>query len=156
MIMDAVLNIWLKFSESINGQKLSNLKVISCASSGYDQNDYEYCKINNIHLTNVPSALNKTVADLAVGLMIATCRQFYNRTNHMIKVGDTKEAPKDYHRYCCNPDSKDLYGSTVGIIGLGTIGKEISKRLKFGFDCNVIYFNGNGKSRKVMIQNMVQ
>ena len=145
---DAILNIWINFSKSINCETLSNLKIISNASSGYPSDDYSYCKKNNIHLTNVPYALNKTVADMTVGLCLATCRQFYHRTKYAKKVGVSKQVPEDLYRYCLKPDSKDLYESTVGIIGLGAVGKQISKRLKFGFDCKVIYFNGKGKKRK--------
>eukprot|EP01083_Nonionella_stella_P009928 28408_1 len=151
---DAILNCWLCVSSSIQNQVLPNCKVISCVSSGFKYADYVYCKKNDVYLTNCPLALNKTAADMAVGLMIATCRQFYHSTNVLRQQGVQGFKLKTLYQSCGeidnvgNPLTKDLNGSTVGIVGLGTIGKEISKRLAFGFDCKCYYFNGKNKKRK--------
>ena len=117
---DAIINCWLGVANAVNDEiKLPNCKVLSCVSSGFKESDLMYCKANGISLTNVPLALNKATSDLVVGLMIATCRQFYHRTK-ILKNGQIKEQTKTFYNQCGdinnlnganteNPLSKDLY-----------------------------------------------
>ena len=152
---DGIINCWIGIAKSINDEiNLPNCKVISCVSAGFKEKDLVFCKRNGISLTNASMALNKATSDLVVGLMIATCKQFFNRTK-ILRSGQLDKQKKTLFHQCGDannptqyPLSKDLYGSVVGIVGLGNIGKEISKRLHFGFDCTVIYFNGADKKRK--------
>ena len=51
-----------------------NLKIVSVFGVGYDGVDIEYCKNNNIIVTNTPNVLTDDVADLALGLMISLSR----------------------------------------------------------------------------------
>lgn len=92
-------------------------------------------KRRGIPLGHTPGVLSNTVADLAVGLMIAASRRFTE--------GRWKMENSDW-----NQDSpvwmlgQDIQGSTVGIVGLGGIGQAIVKRLK-GFEVGKFVYTGH-------------
>lgn len=105
-----------------------NLKIVSRYGVGLDKVDVEYLKEKGIKLTITQNANTNSVADHAVGLMLASahsiCRSDRNLRNHIWE----------------KPISHDLYQSTVGVIGLGAIGKAVVKRLH-GFDCKVLGYD---------------
>lgn len=98
---------------------LPNLEIIASFGVGYDNIDTRSAKARNIRVTNTPNVLNDAVAELTIGLMIALARR--------IPQGD------QYVRQGKWPAGNmglfsELTGKTVGILGLGRIGKEIAVR----------------------------
>jgi lactate dehydrogenase-like 2-hydroxyacid dehydrogenase len=75
--------------------------------------------------------LTETTADLAIGLLLATARRIPEAMLAVRNGEWTTWKPEWMAGY-------DLYGSTVGIIGLGRIGLAVAKRLR-GFDCRILY-----------------
>ena len=143
---DAIMNAWTLTLESSVLRQLPNLKIVSCISSGTNNVDTKYCKENNIKVTNVPSALSETVADMVVGMILATCRNIVHSSNILRVQGkNLLNYPKYSNSLAFAWKTKDLHKSTVGLVGLGGIGKEVSKRLKFGFGSNVIYYEPFGR-----------
>lgn len=108
-----------------------SLKVISTLSVGYDHIDVKACRRRNIAVGNTPGVLTETSADLAVALLLTTARRIPESIAAVRNGEWTTWKPEWMAGY-------DLYGSTVGIVGLGRIGAAVAKRLR-GFDCRLLY-----------------
>jgi D-3-phosphoglycerate dehydrogenase len=105
-----------------------NLKVIARYGVGVDNVDLPAAKAKGIIVTNTPGANSVSVAELALGLMLALARQ----------IPEAVEAVHQgkWPRY----PGISLEGKTVGILGLGAIGKQLARRLA-GFDCKILAFD---------------
>lgn len=101
--------------------KLPNLEVIANIGVGYDRLDIEAVARRGIVATNTPDVLTEEVADLTVGLLIATIRRIPQGERH-IREGEWMKRPF--------PNSPSLRGRSVGIVGLGRIGKAVARRLE--------------------------
>jgi lactate dehydrogenase-like 2-hydroxyacid dehydrogenase len=109
---------------SIDGtlmQKLSKLEIVSSFGVGYDNVDTKYAAAHGITVTNTPEVLNEEVADTALGLLLCTVRHF-PQVDRYVRSGKWAEQG-DY------PLSQSLHDRTVGMVGLGRIGKAIARRL---------------------------
>lgn len=104
------------------------LKVIARYGVGFDNVDLEAAKSKNIVVTNTPGANSVSVAELALGLMLALARQ-------IPEAVDAVHQGK-WPRY----SGVSLEGKTIGILGLGAIGKQLARRLT-GFDCKILAFD---------------
>ena len=100
--------------------RLPKLEVICSASVGYDGIPVEYARAKGIPVTNTPDVLNDDVADLAIALMIMTARRLV-ASDRYVRTGKWP-AGGEY------PLASRASGKTVGILGMGRIGKEIGKR----------------------------
>jgi lactate dehydrogenase-like 2-hydroxyacid dehydrogenase len=114
---------------------LPNLEIIATFGVGYDNVDVAEAARRGIVVTNTPDVLNEEVADLAIGLLIATLRQI-PQADRYLRAGRWPQAPF--------PLSSTLRGRRVGIVGLGRIGKAIGKRLE-GFGLQLAY---HGRTRQ--------
>ena len=102
-------------------KNFKNLKIVSVFGVGYDGVDLNFCKKNNIVVTNTPKVLTEDVADLALGLMISLSWKIYDSHKFII---ENKWTEKPF------PLTRSLSDKIVGIVGLGEIGKAFSKRAK--------------------------
>jgi len=104
------------------------LKVISRYGVGVDGIDIEAATKKGIVVTNTPGANSSAVAELTIGLVIALARRICEASSstrnglwpRMVGIG--------------------LKGKTVGLVGLGRIGKEVARRLR-AFECRVLAFD---------------
>lgn len=119
-------------------KNFKNLKIVSVFGVGYDGVDLNFCKKNNILVTNTPKVLTKDVADLALGLMINLSRKIYDSHNFIL---ENKWIKKPF------PLTISLSEKIVGIVGLGEIGKAFSKRAK-SLSMDVVYTGPNKKNTK--------
>lgn len=117
--------------------KAPKLKVIAQASVGYDNIDIEACTERGIKVGNTPDVLADAVADLAHGLVIDCARQIVQGHEH-VKSG--KWGQRKGLGF-----GSDLKGKRLGIIGLGSIGKEIAARAKAS-KMEVVYHNRHQRS----------
>lgn len=118
-----------------------DLKVISCYSVGYDHVDIKEAEKRKIIVTNTPNVLANTTADLTFSLILSAARNIVNADCH-VRKGNWK--------FGWTPDlflGYDVYGSTLGIIGLGEIGTLVAKRAK-GFGMEVLYYS-NSRNHKI-------
>jgi lactate dehydrogenase-like 2-hydroxyacid dehydrogenase len=99
--------------------KLQKLEIIANFGVGYDSIDTNAAKERNIRVTNTPDVLNDAVAEITIGLMIALARRI-PQTDRYVRDG---KWPKGNY-----PLLAELNGKTLGILGLGRIGKEIAAR----------------------------
>jgi len=109
-----------------------NLKVIAAAFKGYDNIDVEQCTSRGIWFTIVPDLLTAPTAELAIGLLIGVIRKMmegdrFIRTSHF-----EGWRPKLY--------GTGLAGNTVGIVGMGALGKAMARRLA-GFEARILHFD---------------
>ncbi|CAN5128905.1 2-hydroxyacid dehydrogenase [soil metagenome] len=118
--------------------QLPNLEIVSNFGVGYDNVDVVEAKRRGIVVTNTPDVLTDEVADLTLGLLLATVRQI-PRAEQYLRAGSWAAKPF--------PLSATLRGRTVGIIGLGRIGKAIATRCAaFGLP---IAYHGRSKQADV-------
>jgi D-3-phosphoglycerate dehydrogenase len=109
-------------------ESADRLKVIARYGVGVDQVDLQAAKEKGIIVTNTPGANSVSVAELALGLMLALARQIPEAV-HSVQQGK-------WPRYA----GVSLEGKTVGILGLGAIGKQLAWRLS-GFDCQMLAYD---------------
>lgn len=110
------------------------LKVVSDISVGYDNFDIDAMKEKNIIGTHTPFVLTETVSDLVLALILSTARRI-TELDQYVKGGKWEKEIGD------ELFGVDIHHATLGIIGLGRIGKSVAKKAKLGFDMNVIYYN---------------
>lgn len=109
------------------------LKVISNYAVGYNNINVKYAISKGIFVTNTPGVLTETTADLTWALILSTCR-LIPQADSFVRKGLFKGwGPLMFL-------GKDVYGKTLGIIGLGRIGKSVAKRAA-GFSMKVLYWD---------------
>ncbi len=109
-------------------QAADRLKVIARYGVGVDGVDLAAAKGKGITVTNTPNANSVSVAELALGLILALARQ--------IPLASAATRQGQWPRLA----GVSLQGKTVGILGLGAIGKQLALRLA-GFDCAVLAYD---------------
>ncbi|NAR85063.1 bifunctional glyoxylate/hydroxypyruvate reductase B [Acinetobacter haemolyticus] len=134
---DAMIGAGRLLNES-NLAPAQKLKIISTVSVGYDNYDVEYLNQRKIWLANTPHVLTETTADLAFSLLLSAARKI-PQLDAWTKQGQWKRTvPTDQF-------GVDVFGKTLGIIGLGHIGAAIARRGFYGFNMNVLYHNRREK-----------
>ncbi|MDO8423734.1 MAG: 2-hydroxyacid dehydrogenase [Parvibaculum sp.] len=116
-----------------------DLKIIACFGSGYESVDVAAAKARGIAVTNTVGANAATVADLAVGLLLASMRHVVYG-DAQIRAG--KWRGDNVAKMLFTPS---VTGRRVGIIGLGAIGRKIGERMA-AFETEIGYFNRSKKS----------
>ena len=116
-------------------EKLPNLKIIGNFGVGYDQVDTGAANRRGIIVTNTPDVLTEEVADTALGLLLMTVRELgqaeqYLRAGNWSRDGDYRLTPAT------------LQDRSIGIVGLGRIGKAIARRCE-AFGRTISYFGRN-------------
>jgi phosphonate dehydrogenase len=106
------------------------LVLIAAALKGYDNFDVAACTRRGVRLTIVPDLLTAPTAELAVGLTIALGRHLIAADAAMRTGGFAGWRPSFY--------GAGLDGSTLGIVGMGALGRAIAARLA-GFGCRLCY-----------------
>ena len=94
-----------------------DLKVVIRAGSGFDNIDIDYLNQHNIYLARIPEPGARAVAELTFGFMIALARQ--------LRVAD--EATREGHWIKTYVEGYLLNGKTLGIVGVGNIGRTVAK-----------------------------
>lgn len=109
----------------------TNLKIISNCAVGYDNIDVEEATRRKIMVTNSPGVLNETTADLTWALLMSIARRIVE-SDKFTREGKFKGwAPMLFL-------GSDVHHSTLGIVGLGRIGRAVAKRAR-GFEMRILY-----------------
>jgi lactate dehydrogenase-like 2-hydroxyacid dehydrogenase len=101
--------------------RLPDLEIVSSFGVGYDHVDSRWAGAHGIVVTNTPDVLTEEVADTALGLLLCTVREF-PQAERYLRAGKWVEK-----NYPLTPAT--LRDRTVGMVGLGRIGKAIARRL---------------------------
>lgn len=104
------------------------LKVISVHGVGYDHVDLEAARAHGVIVANCPGTNDQAVADLAIGLMLSLARH--------IPLADRELRGGIWGGHV----GRELWSKTLGIVGLGRIGRGVAKRAA-GFDMKVLAFD---------------
>ncbi|MBT2679050.1 D-glycerate dehydrogenase [Bacillus sp. ISL-35] len=127
-------------SDKIDEELLSagkNLKVVANLAVGFDNIDLKAATERGIIVTNTPDVLTETTADLTFALLMAAARRIVEAADY-IKAGKWE----GWSPYLLA--GHDVYGKTIGIVGMGKIGEAVARRAK-GFGMDILYHN---RSRK--------
>lgn len=102
--------------------RLPNCRIVASSGVGYDAIDVAACSERGVRVTNTPDVLTGDVADLAVGLLIASHRELVE--------GDRYVRSGDFGRQGPMRLTRSLGGRKVGLVGFGRIGCAICRRIE--------------------------
>jgi glycerate dehydrogenase len=119
-------------------EQLPNLKMISVAMTGSDHVDLEYCRERGIVVSNVPAYSPATVAEHALGLLLALRRKIL--AYHQLLDSDHWYSDEGQTSVFLDHDIYDIHQSRIGIVGTGMIGQAMGK-LTQGLGMDVVYYN---------------
>lgn len=123
-------------SDRIDGEVLDaepGLKVVSNFAVGYDNIDVDAATAHTVMVCNTPGVLTETTADMAWALLMAVAR----------RIGEGSDYVRAGKWQTWGPTlllGRDIHHATLGIIGLGRIGKEVAKRAR-GFDMEILAYD---------------
>lgn len=114
-------------------ERAPRLKVISNFGVGFNNIDLEAASKKSIIVTNTPGVLTDATADAAFALILAVARR--------VVEGDKKTRQGDFRFWApFHFLGREVHGKTLGIVGMGRIGKAVARRAA-GFNMNVIYYD---------------
>jgi glyoxylate reductase len=116
--------------------RFPNLRLVANYGVGYDDIDVEACVARGVAVTNTPGVLDAATADLAMALILATRRR--------VVEGDrfVREGRWGTEWVAGALMGEEVSGSTLGIVGLGRIGRAVARRAR-GFDLRLLYTKQN-------------
>jgi lactate dehydrogenase-like 2-hydroxyacid dehydrogenase len=109
------------------------LKVVSNIAVGYNNFDLAACTRHGVIATNTPDVLNESTADHAWALLLAAARRV-GEAERWLRGGHWKRSTFDMF------PGADVHGKTLGVVGMGRIGRAIARRAE-GFSMRVVYHN---------------
>jgi lactate dehydrogenase-like 2-hydroxyacid dehydrogenase len=115
--------------------RFPRLELVSSFGVGYDNIDVKYAAGHGITVTHTPEVLNEEVADTTIGLLLCTIREF-PQADRFVRAGRWVQKGQ----YPLTPAT--LRDRTIGIVGLGRIGRAIARRLE-GFGVPIVYHSRN-------------
>tara|TARA_B100001057_G_scaffold254869_1_gene255091 strand:+ start:701 stop:1669 length:969 start_codon:yes stop_codon:yes gene_type:complete len=122
------------FFNNLNGK----LKIIAQVGVGYDNISINSALEKKIKVTNTPNVLNEAVAELTILLILAASRRIGEAYN-LVRTDNWKYKKPDLTKFMIG---NSVTGKTLGIIGMGRIGRMVAKCAKT-FGMKIIYFNRN-------------
>jgi|SRR5690625_307557 len=123
-------------SDAINEElfkQAPNLKVVANLAVGYDNINLEDAAKYDVAVANTPDVLTETTADLTFGLLMATGRRLIEAMDYI-----REDRWTDWSPFLLA--GKDIHHQTIGIVGMGRIGRAVARRAK-GFNMPILYHN---------------
>lgn len=111
-----------------------SLKIISTYSTGYDHIDINEATRRGIYVTNTGDILTEATADLTFGLILSVARRIPEAQDYLVNRKWIEGWSPDLFL------GSNVYGTTLGILGLGKIGSSVARRAK-GFHMKILYHN---------------
>jgi D-lactate dehydrogenase len=111
--------------------RLPELKLIAIRATGYDHVDLDYCQAHGIAVCNVPAYGERTVAEYAMGLLLAAARHI---------VPSTLRLQREWRGDVQGLRGVDLHGKTLGLIGTGRIGRNMGQ-MTTGFGMRLLAYD---------------
>jgi glyoxylate reductase len=111
---------------------LPDLRLVANYGAGYELVDVEACRARGITVTNTPGAVDAPTADLAFALLLAVRRRIVEGDRY-VRAGRWGSGWAEEELM-----SEDVSGATLGIVGLGGVGRAVAQRAR-GFDMRVLY-----------------
>lgn len=114
-------------------EQLPDVKVVAINGVGTDAVDLAYCRGRGLAVTATLGALTEDVADLAIGLLIAACRNLC-AVDRFVRDGQWEQHPQP----SAIPLARRFSGMRVGIVGMGRVGRAVATRVT-AFGCPIFY-----------------
>jgi lactate dehydrogenase-like 2-hydroxyacid dehydrogenase len=114
-------------------EQMPGLKVVAINGVGTDAVDLAYCRDRGLPVTATLGALTEDVADLAIGLLIAACRNLC-AGDRFVRDGQWELHPQP----SALPLARRFSGMRVGIVGMGRVGRAVAVRAA-AFGCTISY-----------------
>lgn len=111
-----------------------SLRAVCSMAVGYNNIDVAACTARGVLASNAPDVLTETTADFGFALMMAAVRRIGDG-ERFLRSGQWSKWSYDLFA------GGDVHGATLGIFGMGRIGRAIAKRGAFGFGMKVLYHN---------------
>jgi len=127
-----------KISENFFNNLNGKLKIIAQVGVGYDNISIKKDEEKKIKVTNTPNVLNEAVAETTILLILAASRRIGEAYN-LVRTDDWKNQKPDLTKFMIG---NSVTGKTLGIIGMGRIGRMAAKCAK-AFGMKIIYYNRN-------------
>ncbi len=127
-----------KISENFFNNLKGKLKIIAQVGVGYDNISIKSAEEKKIKVTNTPDVLNEAVAETTILLILAASRRIGEAYN-LVRADDWKNQKPDLTKFMIG---NSVTGKTLGIIGMGRIGRMAAKCAK-AFGMKIIYHNRN-------------
>ena len=127
-----------KISENFFNNLNGKLKIIAQVGVGYDNISIKSAEEKKIKVTNTPNVLNEAVAETTILLILAASRRIGEAYN-LVRTDDWKNQKPDLTKFMIG---NSVTGKTLGIIGMGRIGRMAAKCAK-AFVMKIIYYNRN-------------
>ena len=134
MISTGFDKIGENFFNNLNGK----LKIVAQVGVGYDNISIKSAEEKKIKVTNTPNVLNEAVAETTILLILAASRRIGEAYN-LVRADDWKNQKPDLTKFMIG---NSVTGKTLGIIGMGRIGRMAAKCAK-AFGMKIIYYNRN-------------
>jgi glyoxylate reductase len=132
---DALLpNVTDKISADVLGATGRRMQIVANYGVGYNNVDITAAKTNGVVVTNTPDVLTDETADTAIALLLMAARRLPSG-ERMLRAGQWTGWRPTQHL------GTKVTGKTLGIIGLGRIGRAVAKRAHDGFGMRVLYFD---------------
>jgi phosphogluconate 2-dehydrogenase/gluconate 2-dehydrogenase len=112
----------------------ARLRVISTISVGIDQFDVDYLSSRGIVLVNTPDVLTETTADTIFSLILSSARRVVELAE-FVKAGNWTHSIGEAHY------GSNVHAKTIGVLGMGRIGRAVARRASLGFGMQVLYTN---------------
>lgn len=129
---------------SIDGPILDlfpNVKVVSSRSVGFDHVDLRAAAERGVRVGHTPGVLNDATAEVAMSLVLMTARRLVEG-ERLCRRPDADHSELDSFGYLSL--GQDVSGRTLGIVGMGRIGRCVARMAHHGFDMPVLYHNKSG------------
>lgn len=140
---DAILSLLTdKIDLSVLEAAGKNLKIVANFAVGFDNIDLTSAKKRKVIVTNTPDVLTEAVAEHTFALLMAVTRR--------IPESDKFVRARKYRGW--EPElflGRQLYGKTLGILGLGRIGTRVAEIAAAGFGMKVIYYDRGRQNREL-------
>lgn len=120
-----------------------SLKIVATMSEDSDHIDAAECSRRQIQLLTIPKVSKDTVADLAIGLLLMTTRQWINDQNNLNAVLQSTDVSKELKKD--KTYGMELSNRVVGIISFGALGLAVARKLKF-LGCSKILYTDSGEA----------
>ena len=127
-----------KISENFFNNLNGNLKIIAQVGVGYDNISIKSAEEKKIKVTNTPNVLNEAVAETTILLILAASRRIGEAYN-LVRTDNWKNQKPDLTKFMIG---NSVTGKTLGIIGMGRIGRMAAKSAR-AFGMKIIYYNRN-------------
>ncbi|MCL4390215.1 D-glycerate dehydrogenase [Patescibacteria group bacterium] len=130
---DAILSL---LTDKVDGAMMDaagkQLKIVANYAVGFDNIDLEAAKARHVYVTNTPGGFTEAVAEHTFALILAVAR----------RIVDADRFVRDCQYKCWQPElfiGEQLYGKSIGVVGMGRIGSYVAKIAHYGFSMQVLY-----------------